>query len=96
MCGRRRETNERTAYSYYAATYFPHLPALGTCAGTEYAALFGCGLLSSYLVLFINFYIQTYKKPAGKKPIANGRANGAANGHGCVAGSSVCDVGARC
>ncbi|KAI0793511.1 GNS1/SUR4 membrane protein [Abortiporus biennis] len=71
-------------YSYYAANYFPNLPTLGSCAGTETAALFGCGLLSSYLVLFINFYIQTYKKPAkGKKPVANGKANGngVANGH---------------
>ncbi|KAH8100716.1 GNS1/SUR4 membrane protein [Cristinia sonorae] len=73
-------------YSYYAATYWHFLPHLGTCAGTEYAALFGCGLLSSYLLLFINFYIQTYKAPAkGKKTSANGKAvangNGVANGH---------------
>ncbi|KAL7285318.1 hypothetical protein ACG7TL_000413 [Trametes sanguinea] len=68
-------------YSYYAAEYFPNLPSLGTCAGTESAALFGCGLLSSYLLLFIQFYIQTYKKPSGKKTVANGKANGVANGH---------------
>lgn len=72
-------------YNYYAANYFPNLPNLGSCAGTESAAIFGCALLSSYLVLFINFYIQTYKKaPAGKgkgKAVANGKANGVANGH---------------
>ncbi|GJE86124.1 elongation of very long chain fatty acids protein [Phanerochaete sordida] len=70
-------------YNYYAANYFPSLPNFGTCAGTETAAIFGCGLLSSYLVLFINFYIQTYKKGGkGKgKAVANGKANGAANGH---------------
>ncbi|CAL1695813.1 unnamed protein product [Somion occarium] len=70
-------------YSYYAANYWPHLPNLGTCAGTEGAAIFGCVLLSSYLVLFINFYIQTYKTPAkGKKAIGNGKiTNGSANGH---------------
>ncbi|KAI0732405.1 GNS1/SUR4 membrane protein [Fomitopsis betulina] len=73
-------------YSYYAANYFPNLPNIGSCAGTEASAIFGCVLLTSYLVLFIDFYIRTYNSPAkGKapqrngKPIANG--NGAANGH---------------
>ncbi|KAI0689600.1 GNS1/SUR4 membrane protein [Cytidiella melzeri] len=66
-------------YNYYAATYWPHLPHYGTCAGTEAAAIFGCGLLSSYLLLFINFYIQTYKKPARGKAVANGKANGVAH-----------------
>ncbi|KAI0735156.1 elongase of fatty acids ELO [Earliella scabrosa] len=68
-------------YSYYAANYFPDLPTLGSCAGTEQAAVFGCALLTSYLLLFIQFYIQTYKKPVGKKAVANGKANGVANGH---------------
>ncbi|KAH9849748.1 elongase of fatty acids ELO [Lenzites betulinus] len=63
-------------YSYYAANYFPHWPALGSCAGTENAAIFGCALLSSYLLLFIKFYIDTYNKPKGKKSVANGKANG--------------------
>ncbi|PCH33644.1 fatty acid elongase [Wolfiporia cocos MD-104 SS10] len=78
-------------YSYYAANYWPTLPTLGSCAGTEAAAVFGCLLLSSYLVLFIQFYIQTYKKPAkakGKAPVVNGKpyanGNGVANGHGYV------------
>lgn len=34
----------------------------GTCAGSEAAALSGMGVLSSYLVLFIIFYNNTYKK----------------------------------
>ncbi|KAF9113718.1 hypothetical protein BGX27_000932 [Mortierella sp. AM989] len=47
-------------YTYFAYTYYPSAPNFGTCAGTESAALFGCGLLSSYLLLFINFYRLTY------------------------------------
>jgi fatty acid elongase 3 len=71
------------AYSYFVSSYWPHLPALGTCHGTESAAVFGCVLLSSYLLLFIKFYIDTYKKPTqGKKPVTNGHA--VANGNGFV------------
>jgi len=68
-------------YAHMAHRYYRHvLPSPGDCAGTEYAALMGCALISSYLLLFINFYIQTYRKPArgSKKPVGNGSA--AANG----------------
>jgi fatty acid elongase 3 len=70
-------------YQHYAATHYHHLPHWSNCAGTETAALFGCGLLTTYLGLFINFYIQTYKKSAkGKQSTANGIANGhAPNGN---------------
>ncbi|KAH9944374.1 GNS1/SUR4 membrane protein [Epithele typhae] len=64
-------------YSYYVSNYFPSWPSFGSCAGTETAAIFGCVLLTSYLGLFIQFYIQTYK--TGKRPV---KANGVANGHG--------------
>lgn len=36
------------------------LPWVVDCTGAEYAALFGCGLLTSYLFLFIAFYKKTY------------------------------------
>lgn len=34
----------------------------GKCAGEEFAAFAGIGVLTSYLVLFISFYIATYRK----------------------------------
>ncbi|KAG0254669.1 hypothetical protein DFQ27_006719 [Actinomortierella ambigua] len=56
------------AYTYFASAYMPELPNLGKCSGTEGAAAFGCGLLTSYLLLFINFYRITYKsKSKGAK-----------------------------
>lgn len=68
------------AYERLAFHYLPNLPHLGNCAGSESAALFGCGLLTCYLGLFINFYFQTYKKPVvHKKLTANGAANGYVN-----------------
>ncbi|TDL28434.1 GNS1/SUR4 membrane protein [Rickenella mellea] len=70
-------------YSYFVATYaLGKLPALGTCAGTEGAAVFGCALLTSYLGLFINFYIQTYKKPVGKGTKVTANGNGIAHVNG--------------
>ncbi|KAI8594791.1 fatty acid elongase [Dissophora ornata] len=48
------------SYTYFASSYFAWAPNVGKCAGTEGAALFGCGLLTSYLFLFINFYRITY------------------------------------
>ncbi|KAF7306926.1 Elongation of fatty acids protein [Mycena indigotica] len=67
-------------YNHYAATYYQGtLPSIANCEGSETAALFGCGLLTSYLGLFINFYLQTYKKKPAKSH-TNGVANGHANG----------------
>jgi hypothetical protein len=43
------------------------MPNAGNCAGEEFAAFSGMGILSSYLVLFISFYFATYKKD-GKRP----------------------------
>lgn len=59
------------SYNYFASTYFLSFPHYGTCAGEEFAAFMGCGILSSYLVLFISFYLATYKK--GKKSSTNAR-----------------------
>jgi len=38
------------------------MPNIGTCAGEEFAAIFGCALLTSYLFLFIGFYAATYSR----------------------------------
>lgn len=70
-------------YSHYVYAYGKNtrFPNKGNCAGTESAALLGCGVLTSYLGLFVKFYIDTYKKPVkGNNPV-NGVANGSANGH---------------
>ncbi|KAI9018676.1 GNS1/SUR4 family-domain-containing protein [Phycomyces nitens] len=49
-------------YVLLAGHHLPSISNLGTCAGTDASALFGCGLLTSYLFLFISFYKATYKK----------------------------------
>jgi hypothetical protein len=57
------------SYTYFVSTYHPALPHWGHCTGEEFAAIAGCVILSSYLVLFISFYIATYRKagPKGRK-----------------------------
>lgn len=40
------------------------MPNAGKCAGEEFAALSGMIIITSYLVLFISFYIATYNKTA--------------------------------
>ena len=54
------------SYTYFSSTYFPHLPTFGKCAGEEFAAFAGMGIISSYLLLFISFYFATYRKEQNK------------------------------
>ena len=56
-------------YNLLASKYYPTLPRVGDCAGTEAAALTGCLILSSYLFLFVSFYLATYSKTFKKAPI---------------------------
>ncbi|RSH90422.1 hypothetical protein EHS25_001027 [Saitozyma podzolica] len=76
---------EKTAYNHFAYKYSP-LPVVDDCTGSEGAALFGCGLLTSYLFLFIAFYRATYKKTGNKAKAAsvgtglNGHAQAAKRG----------------
>jgi len=55
------------SYTYFTSTYWPWMPNAGNCAGEEFAAIAGIISITSYLVLFISFYIATYKKD-GKRP----------------------------
>ncbi|KAI9822681.1 MAG: hypothetical protein M1827_000400 [Pycnora praestabilis] len=50
------------SYTYFTSTYFPWMPHAGRCDGEEFAAFFGMGIISSYLLLFISFYLATYQK----------------------------------
>jgi len=53
------------SYTYFAATYVPALPNAGGCAGSEFAATLGMCTLTSYLALFVRFFIQTYREKEG-------------------------------
>lgn len=60
------------SWDYYASTHAPWLPHIGKCAGHPLAAVAGCTILSSYLVLFILFYLATYKKAIKGKAKSGG------------------------
>jgi len=50
------------SYTYFSWKYFPYMPNCGSCAGEEFAAIYGCALLTSYLFLFLAFYANVYRK----------------------------------
>lgn len=54
-------TYQKIVFTYFS-NYRDILPVCGDCAGTMLAAYSGCAILSSYLVLFIAFYMEVYKK----------------------------------
>lgn len=58
-------------YNKLIYEYFPSLlgsiPVCGPCNGSMGAAFAGCGILSSYLVLFISFYFEVYKKKTTRR-----------------------------
>lgn len=54
------------SYTYFTYNYFTNMPNMGNCAGEEFTAFAGMGILTSYLLLFISFYLATYKKPMPK------------------------------
>jgi len=74
------------SYTYFTSTYFPWMPSAGKCAGEEFAAFAGMGIITSYLVLFISFYFATYKKD-GKRPTSRKAARS-------LVGAQIPDVAA--
>lgn len=60
-------------WNHFAHEYWQKLPHVGSCGErkAETAAFTGCGILTSYLILFIMFYLSTYKnkKPSAKKAV---------------------------
>ncbi|RKF57005.1 Elongation of fatty acids protein 2 [Erysiphe neolycopersici] len=59
------------AYNYFISAHAPHIPHVGKCAGEDIAATSGICIITSYLALFVSFYIATYSKSSGKR--ATGR-----------------------
>ncbi|CCE61340.1 hypothetical protein TPHA_0A02570 [Tetrapisispora phaffii CBS 4417] len=63
-------------YQKIVHLYFPSLPYCGDCVGSPTATFSGCGIISSYLVLFIGFYIDVYRRKDTKKSRVVKRARG--------------------
>ncbi|KAJ3196448.1 hypothetical protein HK101_008955, partial [Irineochytrium annulatum] len=60
---------------YWSASGIPFLEGFDQCAGDERVAWFACAVLTSYLVLFIQFYMKTYKAGGSKRSrVANAEA----------------------
>jgi fatty acid elongase 3 len=70
-------------------------PTNGDCYGDLHAGYFGTAIISSYLLLFIDFFVRTYRKGGragvkkdekkvdganGSAAVTNGHANGTTNG----------------
>ncbi|SCU99514.1 LAME_0G03466g1_1 [Lachancea meyersii CBS 8951] len=54
-------------YQKFAHIYAPELPHCGDCVGSTTATFSGCAIVSSYLFLFVAFYIEVYRRRGTKK-----------------------------
>ncbi|SCV00849.1 LAMI_0G07712g1_1 [Lachancea mirantina] len=63
-------------YQKVADEFLPALPHCGGCVGSTPATFSGCAIISSYLFLFIAFYIEVYKRRGTKKSRLVKRARG--------------------
>lgn len=64
-------------YGCYFCYTWRMLYGRDSCQGTDFGAVVGCAILSSYLLLFIQFFVNTYtvKKPGDKKKAAAAKAD---------------------
>lgn len=53
------------------------MPHGGDCAATGFAALMGCVILTSYLALFVSFYLVTYHTSSSSSSAGLKRTTGA-------------------
>lgn len=63
-------------YQKAAHLFFPSLPHCGDCVGSTTATFSGCAIISSYLILFVSFYIEVYRHKGTKKSRVIKRARG--------------------
>ncbi|KAK0635773.1 GNS1/SUR4 family-domain-containing protein [Bombardia bombarda] len=68
------------SYAHFVWTYWPWLPNAGSCSADDWAALAGIGVISSYLVLFVLFYHDTYKGREGAKGAKGAKGGGRRGG----------------
>lgn len=61
------------AYQKTAYRFYPSWPHCGDCVGTLTSNYSGCAIISSYLFLFIAFYIEVYKRSGTKKPVTTNK-----------------------
>ncbi|KAF5348278.1 hypothetical protein D9756_010489 [Leucocoprinus leucothites] len=82
-CSTYAEANDQPlrnfSYENYVHRYYKSLPHFGDCMIEGRKGLVACMVLASYLVLFINFYFQTYKSPTLEKH--NGVESSYTNGY---------------
>ncbi|KAF8549303.1 GNS1/SUR4 membrane protein [Imleria badia] len=52
-------------YQHFVFTYWPQLLHYGDCAGDPKVMVFGAVIITTFLGLFVNFYVQTYTKGDG-------------------------------